>query len=161
MKQKFCTNCGKELLDAVEFCSSCGLKINDNNKIEHIEQTPIINIEKSVKKKRPKLKILGAVISVIIGLFIIAAIGSNGTSNAGRDKELQVKAEEIIEDYINDEVAAEKKYKDKKMIVTGQLMAKHQFKNTQNFGLNLYQKDQNGKIYTVVVDVSKDLVFEL
>ena len=158
MKQKFCTNCGSALEETAVFCSVCGEKTSSENKEQPIEKIPVPVFEKPVKKKRSKLKILGAIISAIVVLFIIAEINSGGSSTAGRDKAIQVKAEEIVSDYISDEAAAEKKYKDKKIIVTGQLIAKHQFKNTQNFGLNLYQKDENGKVYTVVVDVSKDNV---
>ena len=46
---------------------------------------------------------------------------------------MQVKANELMNDYIRDVGTAESKYKNKNMQITGQLVSKGQFKNASNF----------------------------
>lgn len=72
-----------------------------------------------------------------------------------------MKAEDTeIKDYRTDFASAEAKYKDKEVEVTGQLLSKKQFNNSQDYALVIYATEAGGKSYTVDVDIDKDKVTE-
>lgn len=83
---------------------------------------------------------------------------SDDGNSKSKGSTIQIKAEELANAYEQDSSAAEEKYKNKSVKVTGQLINKYQFKNSQNYGLIIYDKISGGKRYGVIVDVPKDNV---
>ena len=55
----------------------------------------------------------------------------------------------MIDDYVRDQASAEKQYKDKQVKVTGQLISKSQFSNSQDYGLLIGNKNMAGKRYVI------------
>ena len=116
--------------------------------------------------EKSKLKIFAGLVGAFLVVIILGSLGSGGNTSSKssttkkpvQEAVIQVKAEDLIDAYSKDETAAEEKYKDKKVSVTGQLEMKHQFTNTQNFGLLIAHKQLNGRRYNVVVDIEKDNV---
>ena len=167
METKFCENCGEKLESGAVFCPKCGSKVGHsiNNQSEH--KSPVPDLGKPVqKKKKSKLKIFAGLVGAFLVVIILGSLGSGGNTSSKssttkkpmQEAVIQVKAEDLIDAYSKDEAAAEEKYKDKKVSVTGQLEMKHQFTNTQNFGLLIAHKQLNGRRYNVVVDIEKDNV---
>lgn len=158
MSTKFCENCGEKLSEGVRFCPKCGADLS-GAKIT-AEQKQVKPMAPAPKKRKSKLKIIGGIIGAIVVLLFLASLGGGGGSSksgsSSGSKTIQVKAEEMVNDYIQDSEAAQKKYKDKKVEVTGKLIQKTQFKNTENFGLQIYQKKDKDKSYSVMIDVKKD-----
>lgn len=93
-------------------------------------------------KKKKILAIVGVVV-VIIGLCFAFSGGSKMT----------VKSKEVVEDYIRDQGSAEKKYKGKNLQISGTVLWKKQFKNSQNYGVLLETRSTGGKTYQVLIDV--------
>ena len=165
MDKKFCENCGAKLEPGAMFCPDCGNKVEGTAAPSPEHKIPVPDLgTPPAKPKKSKLKIIGGVIG---GLFLLVMLlgsmggGGSSSSSSGKapakdNKVLEVRAEELIDDYSKDEAAAEEKYKDKKVSITGQLEVKHQFKNTQNYGLMVAHRQVQGKNYDVVIDVDKD-----
>ena len=65
---------------------------------------------------------------------------------------MQVKANELMNDYIRDVGTAENKYKNKNMQITGQLVTKGQFKNSNNFYAVIANTFAAGRKYNVLVE---------
>ena len=94
-------------------------------------------------KKKKILAIVGAIV-VILGLFF--AFG-------GSSKPIEVKSNEMVNDYIRDQGAGDKKYKGKTVQLSGKVKWKGQFNNSQNYSVTLESKNNGGKTYQVLVDV--------
>lgn len=65
---------------------------------------------------------------------------------------LQVKAENMIDDYIRDQGSAEAKYKGKNIELTGNVISKGQFNNGNSFYVVVASKYAAGRSYNVVVE---------
>ena len=105
-------------------------------------QMPPVPPEGNGKKKKI-LAIIGAIV-VVLGLFFAFGGGS---------KPIEVKSSEMVDDYIRDQSSGEKKYKDKTVQISGKVLWKGQFNNSQNYSINLENRHTGGKIYQVVIDV--------
>lgn len=162
---KFCEKCGAEVDATSKFCAKCGVKLEDG--IDPSASEPQVKESaQPVKKKRSLFKTLGTIFFVMAVLSsVIHGCGGQSSSSktggsANSDKVIQVKADDMIKEYQEDLTAADKKYKDKKIEITGQLLSKQQFSNTQNYGLMIYHTKVGNKQYDVMVDVDKDKVEE-
>ena len=76
----------------------------------------------------------------------------------GGGSTIEVKSGDLLQAYVQDQKAAEKKYKDKNVKITGMIKHKSQFSNTNNFSLYLEGEEIGGKRYTVIIDVPADKV---
>ena len=92
---------------------------------------------------------------------ILMMIGCGGGSGGSAEKKppapkeiyyMQVKANELMNDYIRDVGTAETKYKNKNMQITGQLVNKGQFKNSNNFYAVIANTFAAGRKYNVLVE---------
>ena len=147
MNKEFCTKCGQELKEESEFCTSCGNKFNSENSIN----------EATLKSGKNKKILFGVIafIAFIVFAFIIGN-GKESTNNsvkAENSQVIRVKAEEMINDYIRDQGGAEQKYKDKKVIVTGKVIYKNQFNNSQDYAMLIAINITGGKTYDVTVAI--------
>lgn len=102
-------------------------------------------------------------ITLIMLLFLLltlSACGSNASSKSqtASTPPIEVKTEEIIDDYIRDQASAEQKYKDKNVKLTGKVIRKGQFENTSHFFINTGIKHASGKTYIMMVDYPTDKV---
>jgi hypothetical protein len=162
MGAKFCENCGGKVDEGAKFCPACGKNVGSSSTPSDPMPTPTpMPMPVQQKNKKSKLKIVGWVIAAIILLMFAADLVGGGDSKSGglsSNKTIQVKAEEIAKDYMADSDAAQKKYKDKDVEVTGKLVTKGQFTNSQNFGLLIYHHKENGKEYRVTLDLPTDEV---
>lgn len=151
---KFCSECGKELEDGEVFCTKCGAKAGGtNNSVANVENS-VQNLSNMDNKK----KIIIAVAAVVVILFGFLAFGSGDSSKSSSKAALTVKAEEVMEDYIRDQGTAESKYKDKKVNITGKVLHKDQFSNSNDFSLLLSGTHAAGRTYQVLVAVPSDKV---
>ena len=152
MNKEFCTKCGEELKEGSDFCTSCGTKLN---LATTINQTPV----KSEKNKKSLFGV-SAFIGIILFVFIIGN-GKESTDNSVKAKNSQVirvKAEEMINDYIRDQGGAEQKYKDKKVIVTGKVIDKNQFNNSQDYAMLIATNITGEKTYGVIAAIPNEKI---
>lgn len=93
-------------------------------------------------------------------LLVVSGCDSGGSSNSQSSitKPMEVKSEEIIDDYIRDQTSAEQKYKDKNVKLTGKVISKGQFNNAADFFIIAGVKNLGEKKYTLVVDYPTDKV---
>lgn len=143
---KRCPNCGAVLDPKENFCSECGTKVSLDPSISAPQTSP-----KGYKKWIP-LGIAAAVVLVIGIALSVSSDSSSGTSTFSGGS-ISVKADDMINDYVRDQSSAEKQYKDKQVKVTGQLITKSQFSNSQNYGLLIGNKTMAGKNYLILVDL--------
>ena len=152
MNKEFCTKCGEELKEDSAFCTSCGNKFNSENSIN----------EATLKSGKNKKILFGVIafIAFIVFAFIIGN-GKESTNNsvkAENSQVIRVKAEEMIDDYIRDQASAEKKYKDKRVIVTGKVIDKNQFNNSQDYAMLIATNLTGGKTYGVTVAIPNEKI---
>ncbi len=152
MNKEFCTKCGQELKEESEFCTSCGNKFNSENSIN----------ETTLKSGKNKKILFGVIafIAFIVFAFIIGN-GKESTNNsvkAENSQVIRVKAEEVINDYIRDQSSAEQKYKDKRVIVTGKVIDKNQFNNSQDYAMLIATNITAGKTYGVIAAIPNEKI---
>ena len=152
MNKEFCTKCGEELKEDSAFCTSCGNKFNSENSIN----------EATLKSGKNKKILFGVIafIAFIVFAFIIGN-GKESTNNsvkAENSQVIRVKAEEMIDDYIRDQGGAEQKYKDKKVIVTGKVIDKNQFNNSQDYAMLIATNITAGKTYGVIAAIPNEKI---
>ena len=152
MNKEFCTKCGQELKEESEFCTSCGNKFNSENSIN----------EATLKSGKNKKILFGVIafIAFIVFAFIIGN-GKESTNNsvkAENSQVIRVKAEEVINDYIRDQSSAEQKYKDKRVIVTGKVIDKNQFNNSQDYAMLIATNITAGKTYGVIAAIPNEKI---
>ena len=152
MNKEFCTKCGQELKEESEFCTSCGNKFNSENSIN----------EATLKSGKNKKILFGVIafIAFIVFAFIIGN-GKESTNNsvkAENSQVIRVKAEEVINDYIRDQSSAEQKYKDKRVIVTGKVIDKNQFNNSQDYAMLIATNLTGGKTYGVIAAIPNEKI---
>ena len=100
--------------------------------------------------------------SFIIAVFCIALMVFGCSEKSGKpDKQaaapeeihyMEVKANDVMNDYIRDAGIAESKYKNKNVHVTGQLVKKGQFTNSSNFYAIIANRYAAGRNYSVLVE---------
>ena len=112
-----------------------------NGGVQSFQMPPVPPEDRGKKKKI--LAIIGAIV-VVLGLFF--AFG-------GSSKPIEVKSGEMVNDYVRDQSAGDKKYKDKTVQISGKVKWKGQFNNSQNYSITLESKNNGGKTYQVLVDV--------
>lgn len=152
MNKEFCTKCGEELKEDSAFCTSCGNKFNSENSIN----------EATLKSGKNKKILFGVIafIAFIVFAFIIGN-GKESTNNsvkAENSQVIRVKAEEMIDDYIRDQGGAEQKYKDKRVIVTGKVIDKNQFNNSQDYAMLIATNITAGKTYGVIAAIPNEKI---
>lgn len=150
---KRCPNCGAVLDPKENFCSECGTKVSLDPSI-HAPETN----KKDYKKWMP-LGIAAAVV-VVIGIALSAGNDSSSGTSTSTGGTISVKADDMIDDYVRDQASAEKQYKDKQVKVTGQLISKSQFSNSQDYGLLIGNKNMAGKHYAILVDLPSEKAAE-
>ena len=79
--------------------------------------------------------------------MVVAGCGDSKSST------ITVKAEDMLNDYIRDQGTAESKYKDKKISITGKVLHKAQFTNSDDYLLRLAYKNVDGKDYFIDIAV--------
>ena len=152
MSEKFCTKCGKELKEDCAFCTSCGTTLKSSNSPNEV---PL----KSDTNKNLLFGFIG-LIAIIVFAFIIGN-GKESTDNsvkAENSQVIRVKAEEMIDDYIRDQGGAEQKYKDKRVIVTGKVIDKNQFNNSQDYAMLIATNITAGKTYGVIAAIPNEKI---
>lgn len=187
MEQQFCEQCGAKLEEGGAFCTECGAKTNAGGQVQpppgaspvtaqpaapQMQSVPPANgqftMPPAQPKKTPVGKIVGGVVGGIVVLILLVSVigggsGSKSRSSSSSPKQTQaidMKADEIINEYCMSIDAAEAKFKGKKVTTTGQLITKNQFNNTQDYGLVIAYKPYGGKNYAVVAAVATDRVQE-
>ena len=104
-------------------------------------------------------------ITLLLLLFLLLTLSACGSNTSSKSPAItptmEVKSEEIIDDYIRDQTSAEQKYKDKNVKLTGKVIRKGQFNNTSNFFINTGIKLASGKTYIMMVDYPTDKVNEV
>lgn len=100
-KIKHCKSCSKELDKSAKICPACG---------------------KDQRSFFGKHKILTAIL-IVLALGVVGALGGGSPTEEAEEKqiELTATAKEISQDYHDNEVKADKKYKDKYSEITGKV----------------------------------------
>ena len=152
MNKEFCTKCGQELKEDSAFCTSCGTTLKSANSPNKV---PL----KSDTNKNLLFGFMGLIVIVVFA-FIIGN-GKESTNNsvkAENSQVIRVKAEEVINDYIRDQSSAEQKYKDKRVIVTGKVIDKNQFNNSQDYAMLIATNITAGKTYGVIAAIPNEKI---
>ena len=131
----------------------CGTKVSLDPSISAPQTSP-----KGYKKWMP-LGIAAAVV-LVIGIALSVSSDSSSDTSTSSGGSISVKADDMINDYVRDQSSAEKQYKDKQVKVTGQLITKSQFSNSQNYGLLIGNKNMAGKNYLILVDLPSEKAAE-
>lgn len=101
-------------------------------------------------------------IKLLMLLFLLLTLSACGSNTSSKSPviapPMEVKSEEIIDDYIRDQTSAEQKYKDKNVKLTGKVVAKGQFNNASNFFIIAGAKNLGEKKYALLVDYPTDKV---
>ncbi|MCR5175759.1 MAG: hypothetical protein K6C05_02800 [Anaerovibrio sp.] len=98
---------------------------------------------------------------VLLLAFMVACmmLAGCGSSKSGKSSSvISVKADEMIDDYIRDQGTAESKYKDKKVSITGKVLHKDQFTNSNDYLLRLAYKNAGGRDYFIDIAVPSEKV---
>jgi uncharacterized Zn finger protein (UPF0148 family) len=166
---KFCPKCGAPLAEGVKFCKKCGNPIGEGT-AEQVVATlgaTAAQASQTVKKVGNQLKeqgtasgnrkkiITGIICAVIAVIFIFGVVSLSGVTTK------EVKAEEIINSYIQNPIQADKNYKHKSVKVSGRVVRKGQFTNSSDFSLCLYDTQAGGNEYTLLIDVPNKKVEEV
>lgn len=157
MADKFCTKCGSELGEGVKFCTACGTPVNLEtvNEVNAEATQPISIIQKLNPKQGVSKMLIGAFLGVCLILGLVLVVSNKET---GSNSQIQIKADEMIKDYIRDQATAEKKYKDKKVSVSGMLLHKSQFNNSQDYAMYIANENVAGRNYQIIIQVPKENV---
>ncbi len=120
----FCKNCGKEIPNGSTFCTECGASQSVGHSSQ-FNQTPIAQS----KKKKPGCLIAAGVVAAIILLAAIIPKGdsepkpvstsANTESPEPSEVPISVTASDLYNQYDENEVNADKLYKDKMLQVSG------------------------------------------
>ena len=95
---------------------------------------------------------------MLLSLLLIVSGCDTDTTSKAIAPPMEVKSEEIINDYIRDQTSAEQKYKDKNVKLTGKVISKGQFNNASNFFIIAGVKNLGEKKYALLVDYPTDKV---
>ena len=148
-----CPNCGETVPRDSRFCTKCGNEIS-SSVVQHLQN-------RLVNSNNFRKYIVGVVILFAIMIVAAVAIHSPTTTTSINGTKITVKAKDMADDYIRDQYSAETKYKDNIVSINGKVVDKFQFKNSNNYGIVIYQTDAAGKRYSVMVDVDPKLVKSL
>lgn len=99
-------------------------------------------------------------ITLVVLLFLLLILSGCDTTRSSKaiTPPIEVKSEEIINDYIRDQTSAEQKYKNKNVKLTGKVINKGQFKNSSDFFIVTGVKNLSEKTYETVVAYPTDMV---
>jgi len=117
----FCQNCGRQIPDGSTFCTECGSPQNVN-RVNQVNQTMPVN-----NKKKPGGRIALGVVAAIIVLAVIIPKGDSKPVSASPSVEspevsealISVSASDLYTQYDENEVNADKLYKDKLLQLSG------------------------------------------
>lgn len=104
---------------------------------------------------------------LLFSLCIIAIItGCGGNTGANKIEKtaityMEVKSDDMLNDYILDIGTAQNRYKDKNVKITGKFLKKGQFHNSNQFYAVIGYKVAAGRTYTILVEYPTDRVEEL
>ena len=152
-KENKCPKCGVMLEKGAVFCANCGERIESNVPVETTAAP--INTNNPVQNGSNKRNVLLGILAIVVAVFIGFAFvkGSNG----GKDSALSVKADEMLEEFIQDREKAEKKYKNVTVHVTGKVDVKNQFSNSKNYFMVVAKKKVGDLRYRIFVDVGENV----
>lgn len=163
-----CAKCGAPLTPNDAFCSECGTP-NPAAQAAPVYTTPVVPTPPAPPAKKWTIpKIIGAVVGALIIIFITVAIfgGSSDNKKPAAQKPaeqapISVKADKIMDDYIRDQSTGEKTYKGKKVQVTGKVISKNQYNNSQAYNVMIANKYAAGKDYSVSLAVDPKMVSKI
>ena len=98
------------------------------------------------------------VLLLAFSLICMVLVGCGDSKSSKSSSAITVKAEDMLNDYIRDQGTAESKYKDKKISVTGKVLHKDQFTNSNAYLLRLAYQNVGGKNYFIDIAVPAEKV---
>ena len=164
----YCSNCGQELTDEkTRFCTNCGTMLqSDEEQTEEAVEVIAFEDDHETDKKFAQKKsawqdilkvgrILKIIPTIIIALILLCwfgkmlIYGSFPIENMMEKNE--VTAQELVDCYSFDFTAADEQYIGKPIIVTGEVVNKGQFNNSNNVYAVLQSSSEED--YSVIVSV--------
>lgn len=97
-------------------------------------------------------------ILVFMVCFFLQGCDGNNVLQEKPVQFIQVKSEDMINDYIRDQGSSEKKYKNRNIKLTGNVLDKGQFKNSSNFFVVTNSKYAAGRNYSILIEYPVDRV---
>lgn len=97
---------------------------------------------------------------ILLFVFAVACIMLVGCGDevSSKSDAISVKAEDMLNDYIKDQEAADKKYNNKTVNVTGQVLHKNQFSNSTHFLVILAHQEVQDKNYHITIAIPSEMV---
>lgn len=164
-----CKHCGAVIIPGSAFCPNCGAQVEGTNNVQmaggiYQPDNGGVQIEAADNEQKGTIwntirsawKIISgifAVILIVIYLFTGQKPGQFLANTFAGTPKVTVKAQTLMNDYMRNPRNADKKYKDKVIRVTGQVIDKGQFDNTNNYYLQIAADFDRGKTYDVTVDI--------
>lgn len=153
--ERRCPKCHAPVKEGAAFCTNCGAKLDGEGTVRETA------VSARPSKNTQYMKIGAIIGACVVVLLILVGVFANMSKQDGEDSAngnngavISVKAADMTDDYIRDQATAETKYKGKKVNITGQLVYKRQFKNSQNYFLVIHNKKAAGKNYAILIDVA-------
>ena len=146
-----CPNCGNPIEEGAEFCPECGQKIIKTNSSStssnfSTENESSANKFSEITKKPAYLGGIGAAIVAVIAIAYFLFAGNV----------VEVKASDMLNDYIRDQSIAEQKYKGKNIKITGSLLYKYQFSNSSDWAMVVASQVVGDKRYSIILQIDSE-----
>lgn len=173
-----CEHCGAVITPGSAFCPNCGAPVGRTDNVQsqggiyHADNGGV-QIEAADNDQRetksivdtikPVWKIItgiGAVILIGIYLFTGQKTGQFRANTFAGTPKVTVNARTLMNDYMRNPRDADKKYKDKVIRVTGQVINKGQFNNSSDYYLRIGADFDRGKKYVVLVGIDSKRIKE-
>lgn len=162
----FCSKCGAKLAEGMDFCGECGEPVKSVKPVQPSSGETGKDLPQMAQNFWQKLSrgqksgIIAAVAIVVLGIFA----GYSGTApeptptpaaEPAPVPAIAVKAKDMMDDYIRDQGTAETKYKDKLVHITGKVIDKGQYSNSQAYHITLVRESAAGRDYDILLNMGE------
>lgn len=156
---KKCPKCGNIIEHDTMFCPECGKKIHSIENDKTAVPPPAYEDKTSTKSKNNNVskyfKITGGLVAVFIIGIVFFSFSSDNTPSTSSNT-ITIKADEMLSEFMNNQANAEEKFKGKDIKISGQLIHKNQFKNSQDYLMIIAENNDSKYSYYIMLSVDSN-----